>query len=78
MKFVAVALIATTVSAQVSCSDDDFTDVCEEDACCGYLSPPAGEAYRACSDYEQSGPAEYDGEDMFSCDAPQVMVEEGA
>ena len=77
MKFVAVALIATTVSAQTVCSDEDFADVCEEDACCGYLSPAEGDAQRVCSMGDRSAAADYEGDDIFSCDAP-VVEEEGA
>ena len=75
MKFAAIALLAT-VSAQVTCTDDDVADVCEEGACCGYLSPAEGDATRACGDGSGAA-AEYEGEDAFSCDAP-AAAEEGA
>ena len=77
MKFVALALIATTVSSQTICTDEDVGDVCEEDACCGYLSPAEGEAVRACSMGDRSAAADYEGDDVFSCEAPAVE-EEGA
>ena len=77
MKFAAIALLAT-VSAQVTCTDDDVADVCtEEGACCGYLTPAAGDAVRACGDGTAAAAAEYDGEDTFSCEAAAVE-EEGA
>ena len=77
MKFAAIALLAT-VSAQVTCTDDDVADVCtEEGACCGYLAPAEGDAVRACGDGTAAAAAEYDGEDVFTCDAP-VAEEEGA
>ena len=77
MKFVAVAALIATTQAQTVCTDDDFGDVCPEGGCCGYLQPAAGEAARACSDGDQSSADGYDGEDVFTCDAP-VMEEEGA
>ena len=77
MKFVAVAALIATTQAQTVCTDDDFGDVCPEGGCCGYLQPAAGEAARACSDGDQSSADGYDGEDVFTCDAP-VVEEEGA
>merc|ERR1712166_865187 len=77
MKFAVVALIATTVASQTVCTDDDVADVCEEGACCGYLSPAEGDASRACSDAAQAAAAEYEGEDAFACAAP-AAAEEGA
>merc|ERR1712160_152721 len=77
MKFAVVALIATTVASQTVCSDDDVADFCEEGACCGYLQPAEGDAARACSDADQAAAAEYEGEDVFTCDAP-VAAEESA
>ena len=77
MKFAAIALLAT-VSAQVTCTDDDVADVCtEEGACCGYLAPAEGDAVRACGDGSGAAAVEYEGEDVFSCEAP-AAAEEGA
>jgi len=76
MKFFAVALIAT-VASQTVCDDETFGEVCEEGACCGYLQPAEGDAARACSDADQAAAAEYEGEDVFTCDAP-VAAEESA
>ena len=78
MKFVAVALIATTVSAQSICTDDDFQDVCEEDACCGYLSPAEGDVLRVCSMGDRSAAADYEGDDAFACEAPKEDEQEGS
>ena len=78
MKFVAVAaLIATAASQETVCTDDDFGDVCPEGACCGYLQPAEGDATRACSDGDQSSADGYDGDAVFTCDAP-MEEEEGA
>merc|ERR1712083_752697 len=86
MKFAAIALLAT-VSAQVTCTDDDAADVCTEaGACCGYLlseEAPVlsefkeGDVARACGDGTGSAAVEYDGADKFSCEAP-IAEEEGA
>merc|ERR1712070_515777 len=76
MKFAAVAALLATVQAQTVCTDDDFGEVCEEGACCGYLQPAEGEETRACSTGDQSAAADYDGADVFSCDEPEE--EEGA
>ena len=80
MKFAVIAVLAT-VSAQVTCTDDDVADVCpDEGACCGYVTPAEGDAVRACGDGEEaanSAAAEMDGTEVFSCDAP-AAVEEGA
>ena len=78
MKFALIALIATTVSAQVACTDDDAADTCsEEGACCGYLSPAEGDATRACGDGTAAAAIEYEGEDAFACEAA-AAAEEGA
>ena len=77
MKFVAVAALIATTQAQTVCTDDDFGDVCPDGGCCGYLQPAAGDATRACSDGDQTSADGYDGEDVFTCDAP-VVEEEGA
>ena len=77
MKFVAVAALIATASAQTVCTDEDFGDVCPDGACCGYLQPAEGDATRACSDGDQSAADGYDGADVFTCDAP-VAGEEGA
>ena len=75
MKFAVVAALIATAQAQ-ACTDDDFGEVCEEGACCGYLQPAAGDATRACSTADQSAAAE-ESADVFTCDAP-VAAEEGA
>ena len=75
MKFAVVAALIATAQAQ-ACTDDDFGEVCEEGACCGYLQPAAGDATRACSTADQSAAAE-ESADVFTCDAP-VPAEEGA
>ena len=77
MKFVAVAALIATTQAQTVCTDDDFGDVCPEGGCCGYLQPAAGDAARACSDGDQTSAEGYDGDAVFTCDAP-VAAEEGA
>ena len=76
MKFAVIALLAT-VSAQTVCTDDDAADVCVEDgACCGYLTPAEGDASRGCGDGTGAAAVEYDGEDVFACEAP-VAAEDG-
>ena len=74
MKFACIALIAT-VSAQVTCTDGG-EECADAGGCCGYLTEAEGEAARACADGAGAA-AEYDGEGVFTCDAP-VVEEEGA
>ena len=71
MKFVAALIAATHAQA---CTDDDFGDVCEEDAYCGYFQPAEGDATRACSTEDQSASAEISA-DVFTCDAPAAAEE---
>ena len=77
MKFFAVAALIATTQAQTVCTDDDAGDVCAEGACCGYLQPAEGDATRACSTEDQTAADEYEGADVFTCDAP-MPAEEGA
>ena len=74
MKFACIALIAT-VSAQVTCTDGG-EECADAGGCCGSLTEAEGEAARACGDGAGAA-AEYDGEGVFTCDAP-VVEEEGA
>ena len=48
MKFAAIMLLGS-VSAQMPCEDNNFQAVCTAGACCGYLTPAAGDSVRACS-----------------------------
>ena len=76
MKFFAFALaLASIVSAQVVCTDEDATSTCGSDgACCGYLDSVEGETTRACSDKFQMMAVECEGDCPFTC----LSLEEGA